>query len=163
MKIKRIVRSSLIVTLSIAMATAAMLLSSPNQAMAVSCSGHSCDGKDPIYTGCNQNAYLAKRYPIYDTYGIFTGQYTDVYYSRSCGTNWLRVTGNPYGGVAYKMIQSLNSNGTVHYTEVEKDTGYGSSYSMMVYAPGSTRIEFYGKLFDKSNKSRAWTGYMTLQ
>lgn len=131
-------------------------------ASAVTCSGHGCDGKDPIYTGCNQNAYLAKEYIMKDRYGIAIWDKVQVYYSRSCGTNWVRVTGNPYGGATYKMIQSLNPNGTVMYNETETDYGYGSSYSMMVYAPGSTPVRLYGKVFDTAGNAQAWSDTITM-
>lgn len=148
--------ASLVVTASI------FLVAAPS-ASAVSCSGNGCNGKDPIYTGCNQNAYLAKEYIMTDRRGIAIAQKVQVYYSRSCGTNWIRVTGNPYGGATYKMIQSLNSNGTPRFTETEIDYGTGASYSMMVYAPGSTPVQFYGKVFDKAGNAQAWSSIITLR
>jgi len=124
---------------------------------AVSCSGNGCNGKDPIYTGCNQNAYLAKRFVIPEnSSGLALWQtFADVYYSRSCGTNWVRVTQNPFGGTAFKSIY------TSSYTVNEYDRGYGSSYSMQVYAPGSTRVNIFIKLYDTANTARATAiGYL---
>lgn len=146
----------------------AMILSvvTPAGSYAVSCSGNGCNGKDPAATGCNQNAYLAKRFPFYDNYGIILSPYSsstpymDIYYSRSCGTNWVRVTNNPYGGTTYKEIQSLNSNNTAKYTETESDWGYGSSYSMMVYAPGTTHIRAWAKVSNTSNAAKARTDFI---
>jgi len=137
----------------------------PAHALAATCSGNGCNGTDPASTGCNQNAYLAKRLPILDMqYGLAIWQtYADVYYSNTCGTNWVRVTQNPYGGGTYKYIESLNPNGSTKYLETETDYGYGSSYSMQVYAPGSTKIRVYAKLFNTSGGAEAWTGVQTIQ
>lgn len=137
------------------------MVSAPS-ASAASCSGHGCNGQDPIYTGCNQNAYLAKEYLIKDKYGIAIWNKVQVYYSNTCGTNWVRVTGNPYGGATYKMIQSLHSNGTPMFTEEETDYGYAASYSMMVYAPGSTPVRLYAKVFDTAGNAQAWSDTVTM-
>jgi hypothetical protein len=146
----------------------AMILSvvAPVNSYAVSCSGAGCNGKDPAATGCNQNAYLAKRYPFYDKYGIILSPYSsstpymDIYYSRSCGTNWIRVTNNPYGGTTYKEIQVATPNG---FLETESDWGYGSSYSMMVYAPGSTAIRVWSRVKNTSNVTQATTDYILMR
>ena len=134
------------------------LITPAPSAYAVTCSGSGCNGKDPIYTGCNQNSYLAKRYIIPDQNGLAMWQtFADIYYSRSCGTNWVRVTQNPFGGITYKAIW------TSSYFEEEVDYGYGSSYSMQVYAPGSTQIKFYVKFFSSSKTPLAYTGIITLK
>lgn len=99
-------------------------------------------GRDPSvsYNGapaCNQNSALIKTYPITTNFGVSSAR-VEVYYSYSCQTNWIRVTGNPAGGDTFKDIRTVG--GTALPTET--DFGYGSSYSMQVYAPGSTCIEF---------------------
>ena len=105
---------------------APLLGASPTSALG--CWGDGCNGKDPAATGCNGNAYLAKRIQVVDNYGIALWQvYADVYYSNSCGTNWLRVTNNPWGGQTYKEIASLNSNNTTRYSTSASDFTYGSS------------------------------------
>ena len=156
MKVPRLVGSLATVALVLTFIGAAIF---PVSASAVSCIGHSCDGKNPVSTGCNQNAYLAKRFVIVEkSNGIALWQtYADVYYSRSCGTNWVRVSGNQYGGNTKKYIESFNSNGSVMYSMNEVDYGYGSSYSMMVYAPGSTKIVMISSLYDTSGRVRAST------
>jgi hypothetical protein len=125
--------------------------------MAVSCSGSGCTGKNPVTTGCNQNAGLIKRYYFANSYNGITFLYPndiqlDVYYSYSCGTNWIRVSKNPFGGLTKKNLSLVNSSTTL----VENDYGYGSSYSMQVYAPGTTRIAFSAYLYDTAGKLRAY-------
>lgn len=143
-------RTNFVSVLALAILSLSFLL--PAQpAAAVSCSGNGCSGKDPISTGCNQNAYLAKRYVVTDKYGLAIWQtFAEVYYSRSCGTNWLRVNQNPFGGNAFKSIW------TSSYTENETDYGYGSSYSMQVYAPGTTSVGIQVLLKDKSGVSQGF-------
>lgn len=128
---------------------------------AATCSGKACNGTDPVRTGCNANAYLAKRYAIVDAKNglAFWQLYADVYYSRTCATNWLRVSHNPFGGNTKKTIWAHNSN----FTEVENDYGYGSSYSMQVYAPGSTPISAAVRQYDTAGNLRAYLTVQTLR
>jgi hypothetical protein len=155
---------------AVALLTAILMsVSSSGTSLAVSCSGSGCNGKNPVTTGCNQNAYLAAHYPFYDNYGIILSPfsnkspYMNVYYSRSCGTNWVQVTSNPYGGTTYKEIQVLKSNGGSGFLETENDKGYGSSYSMMVYAPGSTAIRVWSKLTNTSGVTKVRTADSVLR
>lgn len=133
---------------------AVALLGSVPQVSAATCSGAKCNGTDPIKTGCNQNAYLAKYYWVRDTEKIYLiGDYrAEVYYSRSCGTNWIRVNQNPFGGNAKKTIWANGSR----FTEIETDYGYGSSYSMQVYAPGNTPVNVAVHYYDRSGKIRGF-------
>lgn len=153
-----------IASLSAAMVLLYSFLLPAQSVGAVSCSGNSCNGKDPIATGCINSAVLIKRVPMYDVktgiIGIYPNDlYLDVHYSRTCGTNWVRFAKNPYGGQAYKDIQ-VAPNG---FLETEWDSGYGSSYSMMVYAPGSTAVRVYGKLYDRSGVPKMTSGFVTIQ
>ncbi|GAA5115402.1 hypothetical protein GCM10023339_22460 [Alloalcanivorax gelatiniphagus] len=94
------------------------------------------DHTDPGATGCNRNAYQITRNiqlkridnerPI--------NAYMQIFYSRSCGTNWIRLTRNPYGTVAEKLL--ITDIEGAWRTDEEYDTGYGSSYGMQLYAPG---------------------------
>ncbi len=91
--------------------------------------------KDSAGTPCNVNASQIATRPILDRN---TGQQVasiQIFYSWSCGANWIRVTNNPYGGNTTKNIFS-----SLGGWNSEVDPGYGSSYSMMVYAPGTTQI-----------------------
>ncbi len=127
-------------------------------ALAVSCSGNGCNGTNPYTTGCSQNAFLVARYYFADArngvYFIYPNDIElDVYYSRSCGTNWTRVTKNPYGGNTRKVVSLANAPGT---TLIENDYGYSASYSTQLYAPGSTRILVSSYLYDTAGNARAY-------
>jgi hypothetical protein len=109
------------------------------------------DGKDPAATGCNVNASQIATRPILN---IDTGQQVasiQIFYSWSCSTNWIRVTENRYGGNATKFIESALGG-----WNSEWDPGYGSSYSMMVYAPGATPIDGYVYLFEPGINEYNW-------
>ncbi len=97
--------------------------------------GHYYDGKDPAATGCNVNASQIATRPIIDRYSGAQVATIQIFYSWSCEANWIRVTGNAYGGNTTKNIFS-----SLGGWNSEVDYGYGSSYSMMVYAPGTTTI-----------------------
>ncbi|MFG1885893.1 DUF2690 domain-containing protein [Micromonospora sp. NPDC049102] len=113
----------------------AMSVATPAQADGASGGSNYYDGKDPAATGCNANAAQIATRPITSR---DTGQQVatiQIFYSWSCHSNWIRVTGNPYGGNTTKNISS-----SLGGWNSEADLGYGSSYSMMVYAPGTTQI-----------------------
>ncbi|WP_329103376.1 YjfA family protein [Micromonospora sp. NBC_01699] len=107
----------------------------PNPQAAMAGSQH--HGTDPAVTGCNQNAFLVATRDIETEYGQIVS-YVDVYYSSSCATNWIRVRSNPAGGATVKNLWADGQPGI----PAETDYGTGSSYSMQVYAPGSTCIHF---------------------
>ena len=117
---------------AVAAATAAVALSTGTAQ-----AGPQHYGTDPAATGCNQNAALIATRGIETEYGQVVS-YVDVYYSYSCQTNWIRVRSNPAGGAAIKAIRSDVGD----WLPNEVDYGYGSSYSMQVYAPGSTCVHF---------------------
>ena len=157
------VKSFLISTALLIGAVTPILGASP--ALAANCSGDGCNGKNPVTSGCNANGYLAKRIAFTDMNGIamWDKVYADVYYSNICGTNWVRVTNNPWGGRAFKSIVSLNANGTPRYTETEDDYTYGSSFSMMVYAPGNTAVDVWAKLYNQAGVGQAKLPYTVLR
>ncbi|CCH32965.1 putative secreted protein [Saccharothrix espanaensis DSM 44229] len=140
--------------LAAALVTAlAFLMASVTSAQAEGANGGSnyYDGKDPAATGCNVNASQIATRPILDRN---TGQQVasiQIFYSWSCGANWIRVTGNPYGGNATKYIAS-----SLGGWNSEWDPGYGSSYSMMVYAPGTAQINGYVYLFEPGINEWNW-------
>jgi hypothetical protein len=136
-----------------AVAALALLVGTATAASAEGTSGGSnyYDGKDPAWTGCNANASQIATRPINDR---TTGQQVStiqIFYSWSCGTNWIRVTGNPYGGNTTKYIDS-----SLGGWNSEWDEGYGSSYSMMVYAPGDANISGYVYLFEPGINEWNW-------
>lgn len=98
------------------------------------------DGKDPSVSyrrqaACNVNARQIAARPIKEISTGRTVATLQVFYSNSCQTNWIRVTGNPYRGETVKYIES-----SLGGWNSEVDDGAGASYSMMVYAPGTTRV-----------------------
>lgn len=97
------------------------------------------DNKDPASTGCNQNASQIGTRPVKDLANGSTVATIQIFYSWSCRTNWIRVTGNPYGGPTVKYIQSSLGG----WNSESDDHGNTASYSMMVYAPGTTSISGY--------------------
>ncbi|WP_238424406.1 DUF2690 domain-containing protein [Micromonospora parastrephiae] len=133
--------------------TVALVVSVATPAQADGTSGGSnyYDGKDPVATGCNVNAGQIAARPIADR---DTGQQVatiQIFYSWSCQSNWIRVTGNPYGGNTTKYISS-----SLGGWNSEWDAGYGSSYSMMVYAPGTTQINGEVTLWEPGINEYNW-------
>lgn len=105
-------------------------------------------GTDPAATGCNVNASQIATRAVQDELG-HTVATVQVFYSNSCQTNWIRVTGNPAGGTATKDIRAAGGS----WLPTESDYGTGSSYSMQVYAPGSTCVNFNVHLYYPSGAS----------
>jgi hypothetical protein len=130
-------------------------LAFPASSSAATCSGASCNGKDPSTTGCTANAYMVGQYPVRRTSdgAVIAGVYMQLYYSNTCGTNWMRINKNPYCGNVYKYIAVAVQGGTV---ETENDKTCGASYTMQVYAPGSTPVQFWANLKDTSGKIKAY-------
>lgn len=135
------------------LAALALTLTAATSAHAEGASGGSnyYDGKDPAATGCNVNAAQIATRPIVDRNNGQQVATIQIFYSYSCQTNWIRVTNNPYGGNATKYISS-----SLGGWNSEADEGTGSSYSMMVYAPGATTIEGYVYLFEPGINEWNW-------
>lgn len=79
---------------------------------------------------CNSQGYQINK----TTYIGYSGAQLQVFYSTLCGTNWIRVTGNPYGGAAVKYLNS--SPDGPGFNDRTIDYGSGSSYGLQMYAPG---------------------------
>ena len=131
--------------------TASMVTSA--QAEGTSGGSHYYDGKDPRTDNCNGsgNASQIAARPVLER---DTGRQVatlQIFYSSRCGTNWIRVTANPYGGNATKYIAS-----SLGGWNSEWDPGYGSSFTMMVYAPGNTHIDGYVYLFEPGINEWNW-------
>lgn len=108
-------------------------------------------GTDPYYSGCSGNSFEYTSWPIVDMDTGANVSTVRVRYSRTCGTNWIVVDGNPYGGDTLKTLTADNAPGVLN----EYDWGTGWSYSMQVYAPGSTCIYVAVHLMDTSGEFRA--------
>jgi hypothetical protein len=136
-------------------AVPAFLMASATSAHAEGVSGGSnyYDGKDPAAAPgyCNVNASQIATRPILSRDTGAQVATIQIFYSWSCQSNWIRVTGNPYGGNTTKNIQSALGG-----WNSEWDPGYGSSYSMMVYAPGTTTISGDVYLFEPGINEYNW-------
>ena len=87
---------------------------------------------------CASNSSLITTRSIEPEIGGPVGE-VQIFYSWNCQTNWIQVPANNAGGATIKNIRV--SGGTWLPSEV--DYGYGMSYSMQVYAPGTTCIDIY--------------------
>ncbi|MFG1801331.1 hypothetical protein ACGFI4_14320 [Micromonospora carbonacea] len=65
-------------------------------------------GTDPYYSGCSANSFPYRTFPIYNTSGQPISAVAELWYSRICETNWIRVSGNPAGGATDKYIAAAN-------------------------------------------------------
>ena len=101
-------------------------------AVAVSCSGAGCDGKDPVDSGCAASAVNVGSQETRK--GTFY-----LRYSRTCKTNWVHV-GNYAGGSSARdgklnlTIDEITRNKTVRFLASPTP---GAHYGNMVYSPGS--------------------------
>ncbi len=94
-------------------------------------------GTNPATTGCANGSQAIASHPVRDASGgVVTN--VEVRYSPSCGTNWVRLYNPVPNTTAHKFIRT--SGGA--WLPDEADYGQVWSYSMQVYAPGSTCIEY---------------------
>lgn len=122
-----------------AFAAAAALVFGAGVAPAFALSGHQLDGTYPDASGsyCMNGASRIYQAPIrVGGTGASVGTF-EVWYSSSCGTNWVRAyNGSPFAHT-FKTIRWLNNP---PYREQETDYAWGWTYSGQIYAPGSTCI-----------------------
>ncbi|WP_328344732.1 hypothetical protein [Micromonospora sp. NBC_00421] len=115
---------------SYAAATLATILVLVGLAAAPAQAGPQHYGTDPYASGCAGNSFMYRSFPFSTSGGAGTTERAELWYSRTCQTNWIRVTGNPAGGVTSKTLSSDYGQ-----TWEEYDSGTGWSYGMQVYAP----------------------------
>lgn len=108
-------------------------------------SGTGFDGTDPISTGCVNSGQLISERAVNTWQGENAGT-VQVWYSSACGTNWVRTWTRYDEGNSNKNIERPAQNGLHAFAEHEGDLGGGWSYSMQVYAPGSTQIRVWGSI-----------------
>lgn len=140
-------------------AATALTMTLPAPAYADGTSGGSnyYDGMNPVTTkapngaNCNVNASQIATRPILDRYSGAQVATIQIFYSWSCQSNWIRVTGNPYGGNTTKYISS-----SLGGWNSEWDHGYGASFSMMVYAPGTASISGDVTLWEPGINEYSW-------
>lgn len=152
----------IVLAISVLFLVATVGFAYPGSASAATCSGTSCNGKNPSTTGCTANGYLAKQVPVRRTSdgSVISGVYMQLYYSTTCKTNWVRVNANPYCGKATKVIDVAQAGG---YHVSTSDTTCASSYSMQVYAPGSTPVQISVTLRDTAGTVRGFTDSYLVQ
>ena len=121
-------------------------------------SGYGYDGTDPSTGATNCVTGSTAIYPAPIRVGgtgasVGTMQ---VWYSPSCGTNWVRA----YTGSSYTQVikTSRREPNTPPFTETETDFGAGWSYSMQVYAPGATCVHADTVILGPSGDFYAWAG-----
>lgn len=142
-----------VVAVVLAAAAVTTFGAAPAQAEGTSGGSNYYDGKDPRTDNCNGagNASQIATRPVLERDTGHQVATLQIFYSSRCGSNWIRVTANPYGGNATKYIES-----SLGGWNSEWDPGYGSSFSMMVYAPGTTRINGYVYLFEPGINEWNW-------
>ncbi|GAB3848570.1 hypothetical protein GCM10029963_31640 [Micromonospora andamanensis] len=98
-----------------ALIAASLLVATP--ASAATCSGHGCDGTDPIDTGCSANARNATQYPKYIMQGSTTLAVVELRWSETCKTNWGRISNrvSPHNTVRVRVIRANPSATTDWY------------------------------------------------
>lgn len=117
---------------------------SPKAALAASCSGYGCDGKDPYATGCAgagaSYRVIDMRY-VYNEYRSIVG-YVQLWWSDTCKTNWARAVRTVSYGTTYythaHIFRDNNWNRVIDNTDTRYDTwvrGATAVYTRMVYAP----------------------------
>lgn len=111
----------------LATAAAAAAIGLAGLAPTAAATGTSYNNTDPYTTHCNVGASLIHTY--YTGGGRF-----DMFYSGSCGTNWVQWTGPNV--CTWKRVQSAYGS----WTQWEKDKATWS-YSMQIYAPGTTTVD----------------------
>ncbi|NKE56709.1 DUF2690 domain-containing protein [Lentzea sp. PSKA42] len=115
---------------SLIAAAALTLLMAPD-AQAASCSGRSCNDKDPVATGCSSGSTVA------DTASMYTGGKAELRWSPACRTNWVRISNYSGGDSALRITVWSSSD---HVGFVAPGTP-GNHWGNMVYAPGCARGE----------------------
>ena len=86
-----------------------------------SCSGYSCDGKDPVSAGCDATGITAASVRV----SWVPSQFVQLRYSTACGTNWGRFTSS-WTTVSTVYVQrrtpaktlSWRHTGTLNYTDM---------------------------------------------
>jgi hypothetical protein len=130
-------------------------------ALAVSCSGAGCNGRDPYATGCAYGAYevtSAGRY-LRNPYNGTNGSVVHIFWSPRCQTNWAVVTqptacSDSEGTVVFANVENLSTGQWIDYA-YRSTTAPTYVWGNMVYAPGPARA--FGEI--DCNGPFDYTGY----
>src|SRR5690349_11402154 len=98
-------------------------------ALAVSCYGDYCSGKDPESSGCSADGVTVASGPLWGTFNT----YVELRWSPTCKTNWARIpatygTSQPQALVAYQCPTGYQQVGV----SASNSTW---SWSRMIYSP----------------------------
>ena len=93
-------------------------------------------------SSCTSNSSIITTRAIENELGQVVGS-AQLWYSWNCETNWIQVPGNAAGGNTVKDIRV--SGGT--WMPQEIDYGNVMSFTRMVYAPGTTCVDFQVHLY----------------
>ncbi|MEV6521649.1 hypothetical protein AB0M43_06920 [Longispora sp. NPDC051575] len=122
----------------VALVVAAVVLLSPMPAHASAADYGTNPYLAPNY--CSQNSSWIARRSVETELGQIVA-WANVYFSSRCQTNWVTVDGNPTGGDSYKVIWT---DGNRSLEATDRTTLW--TYTMQVYAPGSTCVNFHVRL-----------------
>ncbi len=120
--------------------------------------GYGYDGTNPTTAAggyCVNGSYAIASYPITNYSGGATVGTLEVRYSPACGTNWVRINNTLSG---YEAVKHITRTASPYFHEEERDWATGWSYSMQVYAPGSTCVIVEGYLVNSSGWPTAASG-----
>ena len=109
---------------------------------------------DPNTTGCASGAYTIHSKNIYDYNGSVAG-YVELRYSPTCNTNWARTTS--YRGGSFNSFVTLTNDSS--QSSQRGAAGPGQWWTLQLYAPGSTCVNYGGAIFEDDNRiySAGWT------
>jgi hypothetical protein len=110
-------------------------------ARAAGCSGMSCDGQDPVQTGCVNGAYTVASDYIYES-GVVIGR-VDLRYSPTCKTNWARTISY----IGPETIDAVITRDDVgeHFNEYLGNVS--NVYTDMIYAPSPICAQGLGIIY----------------
>ena len=95
---------------------------------AATCSGTSCDGKDPYDSGCGGRSESGRKSTAKGTFIL--------YYSSTCKTNWIE-TPNFAGGTP-NLEMTVQDRGRNKLVRFASSPTPGRHYGNMVYSPGDS-------------------------
>jgi hypothetical protein len=146
-------------SLSAILAVAVLILSLIGPDSASAASGYQLDGTNPMTAAggyCANGSYAFWSKNLYAGNGQLV-MYVEVRYSPACGTNWVRTYDYTTVGASLKKIQRKASPAFSH---AEYDTPSGWSYSMQVYAPGTTCIYIGASLLGEGGTGLGTIAYL---
>ena len=103
---------------------AALTMTASTASSAEACWGDYCSGRDPVATGCANDAYTVAHVQL-----PWVAQRLDLRWSPRCKTNWARM----YLDAHPAWLRAVQLPGG--YTQGFSTSGGGNSWSKMIYSP----------------------------